>query len=161
MHNGKLESESKHPRTGAPFFLNMVIHILIGASLLWVYHFHVLRPWEVITVDFRRLSDAKLAQLAERAMAGRPTNVAELETFLKDLNGHIDSASRGKAVFLSGSLMSPQYDLTEGVAQAMGLDLSKALENSLSGMANRVGDTLSKNLVSPGISILPNQNIDR
>lgn len=158
MHHDRTENEKK-ALTGRIPFASIVLHIMIGVGLLWLYHFHILRPWEVITVDFRRLSDAKLAQLAERTMAGTPTNVAELETFLRDLNGHIDSAAGGKVVFVSGSIMNPQFDLTEGVARAMGLDLSKALENSLAGMASRVGNTLSKNMLMPGVVPAATPNI--
>ena len=146
MPNTKMEEKKL---TGKGFFLAIAAQILICAALLWLYHFHVLRPWEIITVDFQRLSNAKLAQLAERAMAGRPTNVAELETFIRDVNGHIKAASGGKIVFISGSIMNPQYDLTESIARIMGLDLSKGFEASLAGVANRVGDTVSRNILPP------------
>ena len=146
MHNGKSEEKTL---SGKGFFLATVAQILICVALLWLYHFHVLRPWEIITVDFQRLSNAKLAQLAERAMAGRPTNVAELETFIRDVNSHIKAASGDKIVFISGSIMNPQYDLTESIARVMDLDLSKGFEASLSGVANRVGDTVSRNILTP------------
>lgn len=117
------------------------------AASIWAYHNYVLRPWEVVTVDFRRLSDAKLGQLAERAMAGQPTNVAELETFIQDLQANIYSFSKGRLVFTSGTILnSTVQDITEEVAQKMGLNLAKGLESSLPGMANRIGNTLSRNL---------------
>jgi hypothetical protein len=117
------------------------------AASIWGYHNYVLRPWEVVSVDFRRLSDAKLGQLAERAMAGQPTNVAELETFIQDLQGNIHAASKGRLVFTSGTVLNAgARDLTEEIAGQMGLDLSKGLETSLPGMANRIGGTLSRNL---------------
>jgi hypothetical protein len=121
--------------------------VFAAAGSIWAYHNYVLRPWEVVTVDFRRLSDAKLGQLAERAMAGHPTNVADLETFIRDLQTNIHSASKGRLVFTSGAVLnSSAYDLTEEIAEKMGLNLSKGLEASLPGMANRIGNTLSRNL---------------
>jgi len=138
-------SEKKKTRSG--FSPTIFLCALIAAISLWTYHNYVLRPWDVVTVDFRRLSDAKLGQLAERAMAGQPTNVAELETFIQDLQYNIYTVSKGRLVFTSGTVLnSSAHDLTEEIAEKMGLNLSKGLEASLPGMANRIGNTLSRNL---------------
>lgn len=132
---------------------------LIAAASLWAYHNYVLRPWEVVTVDFRRLSDAKLGQLAERAMSGQPTNVAELEAFLQDLQSQIHTESKGRLVFTSGAVLNTSArDITETVAKQMNLDLTKGLENSLTGMANRIGGTLSRNLDTPESNQAPVRN---
>jgi hypothetical protein len=138
---------SEQKKAKAAFSPTIFLCALITAISLWAYHSYVLRPWDVVTVDFRRLSDAKLDQLAERAMAGHPVNVAELETFIQDLQANIYSASKGRLVFTSGTILnSSTQDLTEEIAQRMGLNLSKGLELSLPGMANRIGSTLSRNL---------------
>lgn len=138
---------SEQKKTRFAFSPTIFLCALIAAISLWTYHNYVLRPWEVVTVDFRRLSDAKLGQLAERAMAGHPTNVAELETFIQDLQANIYSVSKGRLVFTSGTVLnSSAHDLTEEIAEKMGLNLAKGLESSLPGMANRIGTTLSRNL---------------
>lgn len=141
-----MPSSDKIKATSTIFGVLLLCAVTAAASI-WGYHNYVLRPWEVVTVDFRRLSDAKLGQLAERAMAGQPTNVAELETFIQDLQANIYSFSKGRLVFTSGTILnSTAQDITEEVAQKMGLNLSKGLEASLPGMANRIGNTLSRNL---------------
>lgn len=151
---------SEQKKTRSAFSPTIFLCALIAASSLWAYHNYVLRPWEVVTVDFRRLSDAKLGQLAERAMAGHPTNVAELETFIQDLQANIYSVSKGRLVFTSGTVLnSSAHDLTEEIAEKMGLNLSKGLESSLPGMANRIGTTLSRNL--EGNSPIPAQQRDQ
>jgi hypothetical protein len=138
---------SEQKKTRSAFSPAIFLCALITAVSLWAYHNYVLRPWEVVTVDFRRLSDAKLGQLAERAMAGHPANVVELETFIQDLQANIHSLSKGRLVFTSGTVLnSSTQDLTEQIAERMGLNLSKGLEASLPGMANRIGSTLSRNL---------------
>lgn len=137
---------SKQQSAGLSIVTVFFICALTATASLWAYHNYVLRPWEIVSVDFRRLSDAKLGQLAERAMAGKPTNVAELEAFIQELQGNIYAASKGRPVFTSGTVLNTKGDLTEAIAKKMGLDLSKGLEASLPGMANRIGDTLSRNL---------------
>lgn len=139
---------SSEKRTPAnQFLLAILFSVFTCFVCLWGYHNYVLRPWEAVTVDFRRLSDAKLGQLTERALAGQPTNVAELEDFIRELQENIFYASRGRIVFTSGAVLnSSVHDLTEEVAREMGLDLSKGLETSLPGMASRIGGTLSRNL---------------
>lgn len=125
----------------------ILLSIIISAAVLWGYHNYVLRPWQVLTVDYRRLSDAKLGQLAERALAGQSTSVKELEEFINDLQSNIFAVSQGRLVFTSGTVLnSSAHDLTEDVARQMGLDLTKGLETSLPGMADRIGSTLSRNL---------------
>lgn len=138
---------SKQQAAGLSIVTVFIVCALTATTSLWAYHSYVLRPWEIVSVDFRRLSDAKLGQLAERAMAGKPTNVAELEAFIQELQANIYAASKGRPVFTSGTVLHTNvHDLTEEIAKTMGLDLSKGLEASLPGMANRIGDTLSRNL---------------
>lgn len=128
----------------------LVLCAITATASLWAYHNYVLRPWEVVAVDFRRLSDAKLGQLAERAMAGQPTNVSELESFIQEFQANLYAVSKGRLVFTSGTVLnSSAQDLTEELARIMGLDLNKGLETSLPGMANRIGSTLSRNLDGP------------
>ncbi len=144
-------SETKTPSRS--IISTILLSIVASAAVLWGYHSYVLKPWDVLTVDFRRLSDAKLGQLAERAMAGQPTTVVELEEFIRDLQANIYDASRGRLVFTSGTILnSSAHDLTEDIARQMGLDLSKGLEASLPGLANRIGGTLTRNLdeAAPG-----------
>jgi hypothetical protein len=141
-----MPTSEKHA-TGLSIVTVVIVCALTATASLWAYHKYVLRPWEVVSVDFRRLSDAKLGQLAERALAGQPTNVAELEAFIRALQGNIYAASKGRPVFTSGTVLNANArDLTEEIAKKMGLDLSKGLEAPLPGMANRIGDTLSRNL---------------
>ncbi|MDR1208083.1 MAG: hypothetical protein LBJ89_01895 [Holosporales bacterium] len=83
-------------------------------------------------------------------MASHPVNVAELETFIQDLQANIYSASKGRLVFTNGTVLnSSTKDLTEQIAERMGLNLSKGLKASLPGMANRIGNTLSRNSALP------------
>lgn len=143
-----LSSEKK--QAGISLLTVAMLCISTAVASIWAYHNYVLRPWEVVTVDFRRLSDAKLGQLAEQALAGQPTSVAELETFIHDLQGSIQEESKGRLVFTSGAVLNVSArDITETVAEKMNLDLTKGLETSLPGMADRIGNTLSRNLEEP------------
>ncbi|CAK7027525.1 MAG: hypothetical protein DELT_02637 [Desulfovibrio sp.] len=153
-----MSSSDKKPTT-CSLFTVIALCAFTAAASIWTYHNYVLRPWEVVTVDFRRLSDAKLGQLAERAMAGQPTNVAELEGFIQEFQANLYSVSKGRLVFTSGTVLnSGARDLTEELARVMGLDLAKGLEASLPGMANRIGGTLSRNLDGSASNSTPQRN---
>lgn len=152
-------SPSDKKTTTCSLLTVIVLCAVTAAASIWGYHNYVLRPWEVVTVDFRRLSDAKLGQLAERAMAGRPTNVAELEGFIQEFQTNLYAVSKGRLVFTSGTVLNASaHDLTEELARIMNLDLAKGLEASLPGMANRIGNTLSRNLAEPAPVSTPQRN---
>lgn len=142
------EQSASHDRAGAAgsFFFTVFVSLLVSAASLWVYHTQILRPWEVVSVDFRRLSDAKLGQLTERALAGQPTSMGELERFVQELQRTIRTAAHGRPVFISGAVLHTGRDLTAEIADVLNIDLTKGLEASLPGMANRVGGTLSRNM---------------
>lgn len=141
-----MPNEKPVTRAAGGFLYTVLVSLLVSAGSLWVYHNHVLRPWEVLSVDFRRLSDAKLGQLAERALAGQPTSKNELEHFVQELQQTIHVAAEGRPVFISGAVLHTGRDLTADVAEAMGIDLTKGLEASLPGIASRVSGTLSRNM---------------
>ena len=153
-----MRQSDKKP-TACSLFTVIVLCAFTAVASIWAYHNYVLRPWEVVTVDFRRLSDAKLGQLAERAMAGQPTNVAELEGFIQEFQTNLYAVSRGRLVFTSGTVLNANaHDLTEELAQIMNLDLAKGLEASLPGMATRIGNTLSRNLDQSAPNSAPQRN---
>lgn len=120
--------------------------LLLAFPILFACHTWILRPLEVLTVDYRRLSDAKLGQLTERAMAGQRATVDELEQFIEALHSVIRAKAQGRPVFTAGTVFNADHDLTEEIAQDMGLDLSKSLEMSLPGLARRVETQVSRNM---------------
>ncbi len=101
---------------------------------------------DIASVDYRALSEAKLAVLTQAAMDGKPVNEAELKDFLLQLNGSIDRMAQGRLIFVSGTVLSGADDITEKVAGDLGLDLSKNLVPTLSNMANRVDQALQKGM---------------
>lgn len=141
-----MPNEKPVTRAAGGFLCTVLVSLLVSLTCLWFYHDRVLRPWEILSVDFRRLSDAKLGQLAERALAGQPTSKTELEHFVQELQQTIHAVAKGRPVFISGAVLHIGTDLTAEVAETLGIDLTKGLEASLSGMASRIGGALSRNM---------------
>jgi len=125
--------------------LNWLSQLLVVALAIATYHFYILKPWELneaVVVDFRALSDAQLGTLAEKAAAGGPIDEKELASFIERLHSTVATLAGGRTVLVSGAVVNPSQDLTQEVAAALGIDLAKGLEHSLSGVANKVAGTV-------------------
>lgn len=128
---------------------SIALSLLIGWGVLT----YVVRPFDVVSVDYKALSEAKLATLTQQVMQGKPVSTEDLQGFLVQLNGAVDKAARGRHVFMAGTLLTAQEDITDTVAVALGLDMSKSLIPNLTNMADKVGGNLRKNL--EGKPVLP------
>ena len=116
----------------------VLLAVSINVLCLWLYHHHFYRPQEVVTVDFRMLSEAKIGEWAVQAASGNPTTPEKMDAFIRTLHAEISQAAGGQPVFVTGAVFQGGRDLTEQIAQALRLDLSRTLIGSLSNMATRV-----------------------
>ena len=134
-------SRSNLSRPGYFLLLAVSVNILC----LWLYHHHYYRPPEVVTVDFRMLSEAKIGEWAIQAASGNPATPEKMEAFINSLHAEIANAAGGQPVFVTGAIFQGGRDLTEEIAQALKLDLSRKLVGSLSNMATRVEQGMWQN----------------
>lgn len=143
---------------GAVLF-SIVVSVSLSLLLGWAALTYVVRPFETVSVDYKALSEAKLAALTQKVMQGQPVSTEELQGFLVQLNGAVDDAAQGRLVFMAGTLLNAEEDITDAVAAFLGLDMSKSLIPNLSNMANSVDGTLRKNLQAkpavPSVSAVP------
>jgi len=121
-------------RSGYFIFLAVSVNILC----LWLYHHHYSRSPEVVTVDFRMLSEAKIGEWAIQAASGNPATPEKMEEFIRSLHAEIADAADDQPVFVTGAVFQGGRDLTEQIARSLNLDLSRTLIGSLSNMATRV-----------------------
>lgn len=120
----------------------LLVHALAMAGgmsgVLYVYHCYLLRPHEMIVVDFRALSEAKLVQMVNDARGGHAVQSTDLEEFIERVHQTILEEAQGRPVFLSGAVFNPERDLTPRVATRLGIDLTKSQSKTLPAMASQV-----------------------
>lgn len=138
---------------------SIVTSISLSLLLGWAALTYVVRPFETVSVDYKALSEAKLAALTQKVMQGQPVSTEELQGFLVQLNTAVDEAAKGRLVFMAGTLLNAEEDITDAVAVSLGLDMSKSLIPNLSNMANSVDGTLRDTLQAkpavPPVSVVP------
>ncbi len=116
----------------------VLLAVSINILCLWLYHHHFYRQQEVVTVDFRMLSEAKIGEWAVQAASGNPTTPEKMDAFIRSLHAEISRVADGQPVFITGAVFQGGRDLTEEIARSLHLDLSRTLVGSLSNMATRV-----------------------
>ncbi|MDL2207450.1 hypothetical protein LJB81_02110 [Desulfovibrio sp. OttesenSCG-928-M14] len=116
----------------------VILALSVNILCLWFYHHHFYREPEVVTVDFRMLSEAKIGEWAMQAASGNPATPEKMDAFIRSLHAEIANAADGQPVFVTGAIFQGGRDLTEQIARSLNLDLSRKLVGSLSNMATRV-----------------------
>jgi len=109
--------------------LSGVIAIVVCCSCIAAYHHFYLRPSDILTVDFKALSDAKLAMIMEETMrTGEPVGKDDLEKFIAELQEEVRYQAEGRPVFVSGALFGTKTDMTQKLAALFEIDLTKNME---------------------------------
>ncbi len=143
----ELVEELKKPSSGFNFdwMWNFLSHAAISVTCLAVYHAYYIEPMHEekipVTVDYAALSNAKLADLAEKVrLSDGETLVTakDLEDFIAKAKYEILTQSEGAVVYVSGAVASESHDITIPVAKALGIDLNKKIEMSLPNMADEM-----------------------
>lgn len=116
----------------------LLLAVSVNILCLWLYHHHFYRTPEVVTVDFRLLSEAKIGEWTVQAASGNPATPEKMDVFIRALHAEIANAAEGQPVFVTGAIFQGGRDLTEQIARTLNLDLSRKLVGSLSNMATRV-----------------------
>lgn len=60
----------------------MLLVAAISSVVVFLYHHYYLRPHEMIVVDFRALSEAKLSQMVEDSRNGHPASATDIKNSL-------------------------------------------------------------------------------
>lgn len=116
----------------------VLLAVSVNILCLWLYHHHFYRSPEVVTVDFRLLSEAKIGEWAMQAASGNPATPEKMDGFIRALHAEIANAAEGQPVFVTGAVFQGGRDLTEQIARSLNLDLSRKLIGSMSNLATRV-----------------------
>lgn len=64
----------------------MLLVAAISSVVVFLYHHYYLRPHEMIVVDFRALSEAKLSQMVEDSRNGHPASATDIKKFIGQLH---------------------------------------------------------------------------
>ncbi len=115
----------------------------VNLSSLYLYHHRFNQTKPVVTVDFRRLSEAKIGEWSQKAAMGQPTSAEEMQAFIAALHTAIRDVAENRPVFVTGALFQGGTDITEHIAAGMGIDLDLAAEGNLSKVADSVTRSLT------------------
>lgn len=111
-----------------PYFVNAIICI----AIVLVYHFYgkdlFFTPETYYSVDFRKLSDLKMAESLQQAKDGKPVNAKELQNFIINVQKKIKKLSNGKPVFITNAFFDGNTDLTEKLIKELNLKETKMYE---------------------------------
>lgn len=121
----------------------------LSSVVVFLYHHFYLRPHEMIVVDFRALSEAKLAQMVDDARNGHPVTPATLKGFIGRVHQIVAEEANGHPVYLAGAVFNPGTDLTLRVAKRLKIDLDQANSKTLPAMADRVAQSVQRQSKSP------------
>lgn len=121
----------------------------ISSIVVYLYHHYYLRPHEMIVIDFRALSDAKLAQMVDDARNGHPVTPADIKRFIGRVHQIVAEEANGRPVYLAGAVFNPGTDLTLRVAKRLNIDLNRANSKTLSAIADRVAQSVQRQNPSP------------
>lgn len=111
---------------------------VISSTVVFLYHHYCLRPHDLVVVDFRMLSEAKLSQMVEESRNGHPASAEAIKSFINRLHQTIVDEAHGRPVYLAGAVFNPHTDLTSRVASRLSIDLSQAYSKTLPALAERV-----------------------
>lgn len=120
--------EAKMNNWGNWFFQTILTVMLsVGITIIGGFYYlnNILRPWDVLTIDYRLLSQAKLIELTRQSASGKKVTPEQLNTFLDILHHKIDEYADGRLVFLSGSVLNASGDMTELIAHEMGININE------------------------------------
>ena len=124
--------------------LALLLFVVGGINIfsLYFYHQRYSQTESVITVDFRRLSEAKIGEWSHKAAMGQPTSAEEMQAFITKLHGAIRRMADGAPVYVTGAVFQGGTDLTEHIAKVMGINLDLAAEGNL----GKVSDSVTRSL---------------
>lgn len=125
------------------FRIALLLLVVSGFNLSSLYIYHQHQTKSVITVDFRRLSEAKIGEWSHKAAVGQPTSAEEMQTFISALHNVIRDTADDAPVFVTGAVFQGGTDITEHIAAAMGINLDLAAEGNLSKVADSVTRSLA------------------
>lgn len=123
----------------------LLLLVVSGINLfsLYLYHQRFNQTEQVVTVDFKRLSEAKIGEWSHKAAMGQPTSAEEMQAFISSLHGAIKNVAGDTPVFVTGAIFQGGMDITEHIAAVMGINLDLAAEGNLS----KVADSVTRSLV--------------
>lgn len=131
----------------------MLLVAAISSVVVFLYHHYYLRPHEMIVVDFRALSEAKLSQMVEDSRNGHPASATDIKKFIGQLHQVITEEAGQRPVYLAGAVFNPSTNLTSRVAARLSIDLGKAGSKTLPAMADRVAQSVQQKKTSPSTDI--------
>ncbi len=82
----------------------MLLVAAISSVVVFLYHHYYLRPHEMIVVDFRALSEAKLSQMVEDSRNGHPASATDIKKFIGQLHQVITEEAGQRPVYLAGAV---------------------------------------------------------
>lgn len=102
-----------------------VVNTAICIAIVLVYHFYGQNYLNVsdkyYSVDFKRLSDLKMAEALQQAKNGKPVKAEELQDFIFTVQKEIRNMSHNNPVFVSNAFFDGNKDLTEELIKALNL----------------------------------------
>lgn len=137
---------SKRGTEDSDWIWGVASSFIISAVIVAGYHFLYAMPahralQEPVVIDYTAISNAKLAMLTEKVRVSGGTFMItpeELEGFINAFQTELCVQAQGRTVFEAGTVATDALDITEAVAKALHVDLTKSLGNSLERVADDV-----------------------
>jgi hypothetical protein len=102
-----------------------LINGIICIAIVIGYHFYGQNYLGVsdqyYSVDFRKLSDMKMAESLQQAKEGKPVKAEELQNFIVTVQNELRTLSNNKPVFVSNAFFNGNKDLTEELIKKLNL----------------------------------------